>query len=194
MKDLYIFSLIVVLPLFLKHFVLSFFVESVIASSSDVTLVLYGEMNMYTIPIIQIINKYNIPTMIAVENTTSIPTPFIEYVKKSNKYKFIPYVKSGTGKNIINAVSMLSNSSIIIHNSAAFQYDKKTVLRPTYFLPSKKYDEFRLMKKVWNDFKEKKIFGLTLCPFNNATYHYIEDFIHDIARFNLTINTSWYGM
>ena len=92
-----------------------------------------------------------------------------------------------------DAVSMLSNTSLLIHDTA-YSYDNKIVLNPQYTIPSSRYTGLKLMQKVWNDFKQHKVHGLVLIPYNNGSYHYIEEFIHDIIRFNMTINTDWYTL
>ena len=191
MNDLYAFGLIVVLPLLFKYiFVVSGVKESV---SEDVSICLFGPMNSYTVPIIQKINKLRVPAILGVNSLNSIPIPMLHYVDKSNYYKFIPYVTAGTSNLVVDTVCSLSNTSIVIHDTA-FVYGNKTVLNPSYYLPSSQYSGMELMQKVWSDFQHEKIKGLVMIPYTNGTYHYIEEFIHDIIRWNLTINTDWYTM
>lgn len=190
MNDLYVFGLIVVLPLLFKYI---FVGSGVKESVSDVSICLFGPMNSYTVPIIQKINKLRVPAILGVNSLNSIPIPMLHYVDNSKYYKFIPYVKSGTSNLVVDTVCSLSNTSLVIHDTA-FVYGNKTVLNPYYFLPSSKYSGMELMQKVWDDFKQDKVHGLVMIPYTNGTYHYIEEFIHDVIRFKLTINTDWYTM
>lgn len=193
MNDLYAFGLIVVVPLLFKYILFSLSVDT-FDHQNKITICLYGSMNNYTVPIMKEINKLKVPTMIAVENLKLIPDPMIQYVNSSSNYKFIPYVKSGTAYLEVDAVAKLSNTSLIIIQDSGVVYGNKTVLRPSYTVPAGKYSDLNLMVAVWDDFKQKKIHGLVMIPYNNASYHYVHEFIHDIIRFNLTINTDWWNM
>ena len=188
MSDLYVFALIVILPLLFKYIFSSLIVDKTV--SKDITICLYGDMNKFTVPIMEKINKLKVPAVIAVNSLNSIPIPLLDYVKHSNYYKFIPYVKSGTSKLVVDTVSNLSNTSLLIHDTA-FVYGNKIVLNPYYYLPTK-YTGIKLMHQVWSDFKQDKVHGLVMIPYTNGTYHYIQEFIHDIIRWKLTINTDWY--
>lgn len=192
MNDLYAFGLIFVLPLLFKYILFTLSVETY--AQKDVSICLYGDMNKYTVPIIKELNKIKIPTMIAVGDLNSIPEPLKQYVNSSIYYKFIPYVKSGTAYFEVDAVAKLSNTSLIIIDDSTLVYGNKIVIRPSYVLPAGKYSDMDLMMAVWNDFKQKKVHGLVMIPYNNASYHYVHEFIHDIVRFNLTINTDWWDM
>jgi len=189
MNDLYAFGVLVVLPLIAKYLFASFNIDKSI--SRDVTICLFGEMNNYTVPIITKINELRIPTIIATNSLNSIPAPLLHYVKQSNYYKFIPYVKPGTSNFIVDTICSLSDTNLLIHDTAVV-YGNRTVLNPSYFLPSAHYSEGRLMQKVWDDFKKDKVHGLVMIPYSNSTYQFIEEFIHDIIRFNITISTDWY--
>ena len=131
--------------------------------------------------------------MIAIDSLNSVPLPLLQYVDGSIYYKFVPYVNSGTTKLLVDAVSIRSNTSIVIHDTAVSYYNR-TVLNPSYIIPSTQYSGMELMRKVWGDFKQDKIHGLVLVPYTKASYEFIDEFIHDVIRFNMTINTDWYTM
>lgn len=191
MNDLYVFALIVVFPLVLKYLLFEFGAQQPLRK--DVAICLFGEMNSYTVPIINKINKLKVPTMIAIDSLNSVPLPLLQYVDGSIYYKFVPYVNSGTTKLLVDAVSIRSNTSIVIHDTAVSYYNN-TVLNPSYTVPSTQYSGMDLMRKVWSDFKQDKIHGLVLVPYTKASYEFIDEFIHDVIRFNMTINTDWYSM
>lgn len=191
MKELYVFGFIIVVPFLLKYLLSSFYIDKSV--SKGISICLYGNFNTFTVPILMEINKLKIPTMIAVDSLNSIPIPLLDYVERSTNYKFIPYIKQGTSNFLAETVGSLSNTSIVIHHTA-LTYGNKIVLRPYYFLPSTQYTGMELMHRVWNDFKQHKIQGLVMIPYTNATYHYVNEFIHDIIRWKHTINTDWYSM
>ena len=41
--------------------------------------------------------------------------------------------------------------------------------------------------KVWNDMKNKNVKGVVMIPYSHHTHKYLEEFIHDLVRFNINI-------
>tara|TARA_A100001015_G_scaffold319628_1_gene443111 strand:- start:4107 stop:4682 length:576 start_codon:yes stop_codon:yes gene_type:complete len=191
MKDIYMFALLVLFPLAIKYL----FKDTVV--DTDVLFGFYGKPNNYTVPIIKMIELYNLPTMIVVrkEEVDFYPKTLKDYVKRSSIYKFVPYVKNGRAKSDLDAMSSLINSSIIISDES-FSYDNHTVMVPRYYTPFlKNYkNNMTIMRKVWTDVKDENIYGLMLFPYTETTNKMIVEVLHDLIRFKKSINMHWYAL
>ena len=187
MIDLYVFFLTVVIPVAIKYLWVETYVET------DVCFGLYGKPNEHTVPIINIINKYHIPTMVAVEkgDLESYPFALQTYLNKSSLYKFVPYIN-----DIRDMDAMYQLNTSMVLSPYKFNIPNRTVVVPNYYKTLlKDYDDnMNLIAKVWKDVRDAKINGYMLFPYTKSTLSIIEEMIHDIARFKRTINTRWYSM
>lgn len=159
----------------------------------EMVLGLYGSPNNFTVPILQKLNGYNLSCYVTV-TTTSLsryPYPLISYLNKSQQYKFVPYLnKSVSVSEEFNAISMLMKKlklpvSVVASNTfVPFQ----TVLRPSYFLPTKNNRSILSIDvSVWTDYYEGVVHGLVMIPYSKRSLEYLDEFIRDSFRFNITI-------
>ena len=187
MIDLYVFFLTVVIPVAIKYLLIEDYIET------DICFGLYGKPNEHTVPIIDVLNKYNIPTMVVVEKGDMASYPFALqlYFNKSSHYKFVPYINDIRDMDAMHQL----NTSLVL-SRYQFSIPNHTVVVPNYYKPlSIDYeDKMELITKVWEDIRDDKIYGYMLFPYTKSTLQIIEEMIHDIVRFEKTINTKWYNM
>ena len=187
MRDLYVFFLTVIFPVGIKYL---FFEEDV---DPGISLGLYGLPNEFTVPIIKVINNYKLPCMIVVkkEELNSYPFALQNFIKQSEHYKFVPYIEKIED---LDAIPMLNTSLII--SPYRFSIANRSVVSPNYYGPLlKSYkDNITLWTRVWTDLRDDKIKGYMLFPYTEATLNMMEEYIHDLIRFEKTINTKWYSL
>lgn len=154
---------------------------------------LYGSPNNFTVPIFQKLNEYNLSCYVTV-TTTSLPRypyPLISYLNKSKQYKFVPYInRSVSVSGEFHAITMLMKKlrlpvSVVASNTfIPFQ----TVLRPSYFLPTTDNRSLSSIDvSVWTDYYEGAVHGLVMIPYSQRSLEYLDEFIRDSFRFNITI-------
>jgi len=187
MKDLYVLILSVLFPVAMKYILLEEIVDTRIAFG------LYGVPNEYTVPIIEVINRYNIPTMLVIkkEELNSYPFALQKFIKQSTHYKFVPYIDN---IDDLDAMTMLNTSLVV--SPYRFNIIKRTVVAPNYYGPCLKTftENITLWTKVWEDLRDNSIRGYMLFPYTRATLDMMEEFIHDVKRFEKTINLDWYNI
>ena len=107
-------------------------------------------------------------------NNYTVPT-----IKTLNDYGLSAIVLVEDTNNIPPPLLKYLNNSdnYVIKKSSVFSQME------TYYLPIKDDIEF----KVWNDMKNKNVKGVVMIPYSHHTHKYLEEFIHDLVRFNINI-------